>query len=576
VLFAHPYPGLQHDAILYALQALRSLEPQALSDDLFFRYGSQDSYTLFSPLYVALIRLFGLEPAAHLIARFSLLGLLAGALLLARRMMERELAWLAIALFIAIPGNYGAYNILKYAENFATPRTLTEALVIASFVLLLDGRRIAALAMVGVGFLFHPLMAVPGLLGNLLFQARRTTSVVLLAVGAIAILLATAIAYVAPFGPLRLVDPAWHDSLAALVPYLLLEYWSVEDWQPTVVALVTLVAAMQRLEAGPSRRLATVSAIVGGAGIVIAGMASVAPVALFLQGQAWRWMWLGKALAVLLLAPLAAACWRRGGLARAALALLTVAWVARNDAIGVVAGLLALLAVTADAGELPDRWRRLAAWGCWLLAAMLALAVLRVHFLPLDLLLVLASVTIWWLLFRARHLGLRLTGAAAAAALCGLQLATMADPPRGVTAAPHYDSDTERRFASWRSRIGEHETVFFPEHPEMVWLVLHRKSYVAYAAAVFSRDAALETRDRDREIHSLVPLTAASGPTTSGGVAAPYLSAEAAGRACRVPEIDYIITRTRLPAPALASDAPPPLAGLLLYACADVRSATPG
>jgi hypothetical protein len=569
ILFAHPYRGIEHDAILYALQALRSLEPQALGDDLFFRYGSQDVYTLFSPLYAALIGLIGLEPAAHLIARFSLLALFAGALLLARRMMQRDLAWLAIALFIAIPGNYGADNVLKYAENFATPRTLTEALVIASLALLMGGRRIAAFAAVGVGFLLHPLMAVPGLIALVLLLTRRTASIALFAVGASAVSLAIVIAALMPIGPIRFIDPVWLESLASLVPYLLLERWSISDWQPTVVGLATLVAATQVLESGPSRQLATTSAIVGFAGIVLAGIASVAPVAVFVQGQPWRWMWLGKALAVLLLVPIAIACWRRSHLARVALALLGVAWFARNDAIGVVAGLLALLALTIDAGELPARSRRMATLGLAMLATVLGLAALRVHWLPVGLMLVAAVVAIWRLLFCGRNVAIKAAGAVSAVALGVLQMSAIARLPEGSNVVPHYGRDTERSLAHWRERIGENQTVLFPEHPEMIWLVLHRKSYAAYAAPVFSREAALETHDRLRQIQKLT--TPVPVQNASLDVPVPSLTHESVLRACQVDEIDFVITRIRLPAPGLASSAPGDLAGLLLYACSDIR-----
>lgn len=568
-LFAHPYRGIEHDAVLYALQALRSLEPQSLGDDLFFRYGSQDAYTLFSPLYAALIGLIGLEPAAHLIARFSLLALFAGGLLLARRMMQRDLAWLTLALFIAIPGSYGADNVLKYAENFATPRTLTEALVITSLALLLGGRRLAAFAAIGAGFLLHPLMALPGLIGIVLLLARRTTSLTLFALGASATLIVIVIASFMPVGPIRFIDPVWYESLADMVPYLLPERWSISDWQPTVVGLATLVAATQVLKAGPSRQLAITGAIVGSAGIVLAGIASVAPVALLVQGQPWRWMWLGKAIAVLLLAPIAIACWRRSHLARVALALLGVAWFARNDAIGVVAGLLALLALTVDAGVLPARSRRMATWGLMLLAALLGLAALRVHWLPVELMLVMVVVAIWWLLFRARGLPVKAAGAVAAIALGILQLSSMAVPHDEVSVVPNYGKNTERNFATWSERIGEHQTVFFPEHPEMVWLVLHRKSYAAYTAPVFSREAALKTRDRFKQIQSLT--TPAATQAASLGTKVPSLTHDGVLRACQVSEIDFVIAPTKLPVPSLASSAPGELGELLLYACTDIR-----
>src|SRR4051812_26774615 len=45
-----PYLGIHHDAMLYSGQVLSRLDPATYSDDLFFRYGSQDRFSIFSPL----------------------------------------------------------------------------------------------------------------------------------------------------------------------------------------------------------------------------------------------------------------------------------------------------------------------------------------------------------------------------------------------------------------------------------------------------------------------------------------------------------------------------------------------
>src|SRR5262245_58428031 len=66
-----PYRGLAHDARLYAAALTERLEPGSLSMDLYLRYGSQDSYTIFSPLLMPLARLVGLQPAFFLAYLFS-------------------------------------------------------------------------------------------------------------------------------------------------------------------------------------------------------------------------------------------------------------------------------------------------------------------------------------------------------------------------------------------------------------------------------------------------------------------------------------------------------------------------
>ena len=61
---SHSYQGLFHDAGIYTLQALARLHPDSLPGDVFLRFGSQDSFSVFSPIYASAARLLGVEQAA--------------------------------------------------------------------------------------------------------------------------------------------------------------------------------------------------------------------------------------------------------------------------------------------------------------------------------------------------------------------------------------------------------------------------------------------------------------------------------------------------------------------------------
>src|SRR6185503_12493708 len=93
----HPYPGIQHDAQLYTLQALARLLP-ALRDDLFLRFGSQDGFTMFGGIYAAFISLWGLGPAAALLTLLFNAAFAAALVLLARRLLPAPLAIVGVAL----------------------------------------------------------------------------------------------------------------------------------------------------------------------------------------------------------------------------------------------------------------------------------------------------------------------------------------------------------------------------------------------------------------------------------------------------------------------------------------------
>jgi hypothetical protein len=82
-LFAHRYFGIQHDGLFYAVQALAHNSPEAFERDIFFAFGSQDDYSLFSRIYARLIAWLDLSGA-------GLAGLVAA-----------QLAWAAAAAAIA-------------------------------------------------------------------------------------------------------------------------------------------------------------------------------------------------------------------------------------------------------------------------------------------------------------------------------------------------------------------------------------------------------------------------------------------------------------------------------------------
>src|SRR5690242_19940574 len=56
-----PYAGFIHDARLYGVQVLNKVEGGAFADDLFFRYGSQDKFSLFSTAVAPAAAVLGID-----------------------------------------------------------------------------------------------------------------------------------------------------------------------------------------------------------------------------------------------------------------------------------------------------------------------------------------------------------------------------------------------------------------------------------------------------------------------------------------------------------------------------------
>ncbi len=131
-----PYLGIVHDALLYAAQALHGMGGGQFGDDLFFAYGSQDSFTLFSFLYRPLISTMGIA-RAHL--AMTVLGQalwLAGLLMVLRAAYPDRKKFLAATAASALAyAGYGGFNVFQYGEGFATARLFAEALVLGAMAL---------------------------------------------------------------------------------------------------------------------------------------------------------------------------------------------------------------------------------------------------------------------------------------------------------------------------------------------------------------------------------------------------------------------------------------------------------
>ena len=104
-LASHPWRGIWHDNVLYAAQALRRLYPLNFQHDLYFLHGSQDAFTIFSPLYAAAIAALGLPGATLTLLIAGYLLWIAAAAYLLSALLRGFYFWLGltmVCLFSAI------------------------------------------------------------------------------------------------------------------------------------------------------------------------------------------------------------------------------------------------------------------------------------------------------------------------------------------------------------------------------------------------------------------------------------------------------------------------------------------
>jgi hypothetical protein len=328
-LLARPYIGIAHDAVVYIGQAMASLDPSGVGQDLMFRAEGQSGFTVFTPLATALVGALGPGRAAMAIGFAGLAAWVAASAMLCRRVAPKGVApWLCLAWLLIGPGGYGGFGSLHFAESFANPRPFAEAGVLAALALFLADRRLLGGAFLVLAALVHPLIALAGL-GTvwvvLAISDRRWLWLApagLLAVGAGAALGLPVVSRLA-----QPIDPEWLATIAFRNPYLLPGLWRMQDWAQLAAQGVMGIAALRVVEARVRPYLIGALATAAG-GTFIALSTGLFPSLLILQLQTWRAAWLLAALSAAVTPIVTLGLWREGSRGKALLALLWLAQLA--------------------------------------------------------------------------------------------------------------------------------------------------------------------------------------------------------------------------------------------------------
>jgi hypothetical protein len=592
-LLLHPYGGLVHDGHLYTFQALSYLHPELYGNDLFIRLGSQDDFTLFSPLYAWAIVGLGIEPAAAVVTLLAMLLFLVGVWVLARALMPPEQAGVALLLVLLIPAYYGPARVFHFLEGFVTPRQLAEALVLFSIAAWLTNSRAISTALALAAMLMHPIvgLAGPALLIVLKFflpRWRQLWPLLLLA----ALLAALAVAGWLPTQRWQF-DAQWYQVVMNRT-YLALGNWNNEDWGRVTTVFATLFIAGAKLQ-GRQQRIGAAAFIATGFLVLVALVGGdLLHIVLIVQAQTWRAMWLATVLAIVLLPPLYMGGWNSTLLMRCALLLLAASWAAPYGILALVTAPLAIVATACASRPIPMREGRLLLWGCWAalaVAVVHSLANLRlamnenlvvVSSLPplLQKIVLLGASGVapallvfssGWLLWRfpAR---LMLTKTLALLAFVAL-IAVSPFFSRAWTATQYGDALKES-FQSWRDLIPPGSEVLWVDSQLEAaaintWLLLERPAFMTLTQApnaLFSRPAAIEMAERAGAVAHLLPFSNPFGLKGRQKLKEPLLL----GPICRNLSTRYIVTNqvfpdaSPIPPPAIAR---PPLGDNKLYIC---------
>jgi len=569
----HRYRGLSFDGQLYAVQALSRIFP-GLTNDLYLQNVSQDRFTIFSPLYATFIGLFGLPHAAILLSALFTALFLTAAWFLARETSGRDMAWLTIALLVTTVGTYGAYGVFHYSEDYLTARSLAEGLVVLTLVCHFRGMRSLGLLIAAVSLFVHPLMALPGLLLLICLWLPIRAALICAVAGVLAALFVALIAATMPTasGFVRVIDPVWLEIVRERSKFLFLQMWSVNDWESNARPFICLTITALSVEDRRVRKLCAAAALVGASGLALALIGSlVGPVAILVQGQAWRWVWVTGFTSVLLLVPTAFNLARNEKCGLICAMLLVAGWTFSEINPAACVSLALIFWLARD--RIGDRAARYLRWGSFAFAAILAAWIVANSWTyasptfdfrnePMLLQriknifgLQLPAVLLFWLLWRwIEHTRSALPSTLVCAALI-VPSAYLVHQSFAHTTPMGSAADISE-FRDWQKWIPATANVYVwdkRDSPIFAWFTLERPNYLSLdqsAGVVFSRATALEVQRRSQV---LLPITypdwklisrsnqASSAKGKSDSSKPPTLTRNELASMCKDPQLDFFI-----------------------------------
>ncbi len=529
-LYFHSYQGLIHDSRLYTVQALRVLHPEAYAKDLFFFYGSQDSFTAFPWLHAVFIRALGAAQSGVLLTLLGqTLWLTGAAALLRRTAVGPKLLWGLLAL-AALPPDYGGYRIFAYGEGFVTARLYAEALTFWALSFVTERWALSVLLALGAVAL-HPLYGAVALAAVVLMLARRDRRWALLVPLGGAAAFGLAAAGVAPFAALfDSMDPAWRAIVEKRNVVCFPLSWRPEDFAG--IALDVIVVELTALSAlKKSRDLLGTILIVALGGFALSLIGDASSNLLLIQLQPSRALWLLSAAANFSMGAIAFELLRREA-GRAVLALLSVGFLMQlfpYFAVSLtIAGAWFAFRLLGDSSKKPPA--PVQALAFFVLGGVtLAYFGSRIFSLGKNLLEA-AAISKDWVIALLRQPS-PLDGIVAAAALCLLpsrptQLrrampviasCILAVSVIGWNARPRFQRalETGRGLEQMRAAIPEGASVFWrgagataDKEAELIWFGLGRTPYLSYtqgAGLIFNRATAVEFARRVHALDRLIP-----------------------------------------------------------------------
>ena len=604
-LLVHGYHGVTGDGQIYAFQALARLRPE-LASDLYLQNTSQDRFTLFSPLYAWCIASLGLENSARFLTLLLTLWFIAAVWSFARALAGRDAAWAAVALLLIVAGNYGGFGVFRILEPYLTARLAAQALIVTALSCQVRGIKRFGLLLALAALLIHPLMALPGVLLMICLWLPLRVGVIGAAGGVFATFGLAVIAMNVPMAAsvFTVMDGPWLDIVRERSQFLFLQLWSMRDWGTNVQPFACLAFTVIAIPDERIRKLCAAGALVGAAGLGVAFVGNlIGPVAILVQGQAWRWVWITVFVSVVLLPVTAFEVWRDDMCGPLCAPLLVMGSALPGIEGAACVGLAALVwrtrsRINSLVAARYIRWLSIALGiviGLWILikcrgvvspltsaSGRAAISVAQIQDMwELKIPAVLLAVLLWRALRLSSTIWLPVLLSATLAGFAVLNVPAAFRQARTLASSAEIEE-----FEDWVKVIPPTATVLVtPPHDvgTFVWFTLGRPNYLALdqsTGVVFSRTTALEVRRRselllplmDPDWKILTRLRAKSGGGRPAAAVRP-LTSQSLVQICTDPQLGFVISAADVGFDPLRHDRPGMWKDWMLYDCRKVRPA---
>jgi len=226
-VFVTPYKGVTHDGVLYTAKAFKLLLPDIFEGDIFFKYGFQDSYTIFPVIYAALIEWTGYHQAALIMAITGQLVFVTGIGFFIYQVAGKKILPLFMILLVTVEQYRHIFDLFEF---YQTSRPFSAGLVFIFLAALTNKQWFMAIVSIVIAVLLHPLIALTGLIVGLFLLPWRLAAVFsVLGLAGLVVLVAFNLG---PFGNLlQSLDDEWLEVVRMRSPFLFVGDFERLTWR---------------------------------------------------------------------------------------------------------------------------------------------------------------------------------------------------------------------------------------------------------------------------------------------------------------------------------------------------------